>query len=72
MQCGIALPQNQETMKSCCREVDDTAHEPKPKQKGVVVWAKRIGIAGFLFFLLKGIVWLIFGSAVFHYFSHKK
>jgi hypothetical protein len=26
-------------------------------------WLKKIGIAGFLFFLLKGIMWLIFGTA---------
>ena len=26
-------------------------------------WLKNIGIAGFLFFLFKGILWLIFGTA---------
>ncbi len=27
-------------------------------------WIKRLGIAGFLFFLVKGILWLVFGAAV--------
>jgi hypothetical protein len=25
------------------------------------LWLKRIGVAGFLFFLLKGIAWLVIG-----------
>lgn len=28
-------------------------------------WLKNIGIAGFLFFLFKGILWLIFGTAIY-------
>lgn len=28
-------------------------------------WIKRFGIAGFLFFLIKGILWLIFGTAMY-------
>lgn len=27
-------------------------------------WLKRLGVAGFLFFTLKGIAWLIFGAAI--------
>jgi hypothetical protein len=37
-------------------------------QSNAKTWLKRIGLAGFLFFLLKGIGWLIFiyfGSAIF-------
>ncbi len=30
-------------------------------------WLKRLGIAGFLFFLIKGLIWL----AVFYYFGSK-
>ena len=29
------------------------------------IWLKRLGIVGFLFFLLKGIAWLAFGYFVF-------
>lgn len=29
-----------------------------PPRKDVLVWLKRIGIAGFLFFLAKGLLWL--------------
>lgn len=28
-------------------------------------WLKKIGVAGFLFFLIKGILWLIFGAAIY-------
>lgn len=37
---------------------------PHGKRKGMMVWIKRFGIAGFLFFLIKGLVWIaifIFG-----------
>jgi hypothetical protein len=28
------------------------------KKEGFKTWMKRLGIAGFLFFLIKGLVWL--------------
>lgn len=28
-------------------------------------WLKKFGIAGFLFFLIKGILWLVFGTAIY-------
>tara|TARA_B100001778_G_C18497567_1_gene588101 strand:- start:470 stop:592 length:123 start_codon:yes stop_codon:yes gene_type:complete len=31
------------------------------KKKGKFTWLKRIGVAGFLFFLIKGIVWILIG-----------
>jgi hypothetical protein len=36
--------------------------EPTRREK-IILWLKRLGFAGFLFFLLKGLVWLavIFG-----------
>ncbi len=33
----------------------------KENQKG---WIKKLGIAGFLFFLIKGLVWLFAGGAI--------
>jgi hypothetical protein len=30
-------------------------------------WLKTIGVAGFLFFLFKGILWLIFGTAIYNW-----
>jgi hypothetical protein len=47
-------------MKSCCKDVlnNDTPETPQDKKNRLGKWFKRIGIAGFLFFLLKGIVWL--------------
>jgi len=35
----------------------------KSSSKGLKSWLKRIGLLGFLFFLIKGLVWL----AVFYY-----
>lgn len=34
------------------------------KQTRLRLWLKRLGIAGFLFFLIKGLVWLAFGTAI--------
>lgn len=28
------------------------------KKRGMVTWLKRLGIAGFLFFLVKGLIWI--------------
>jgi hypothetical protein len=33
------------------------------------LWIKKFGIAGFLFFLIKGILWLIFGTALYKWFK---
>lgn len=32
-------------------------------------YIKKLGVAGFLFFLIKGILWLIFGSALYKWFK---
>jgi len=32
-----------------------------PPKSGLKRWLKRIGIWGFLFFLVKGLLWLAFG-----------
>ena len=48
-------------MKSCCKDAmsDEKPSGEAPEQKkGFAVWLKRIGIAGFLFFLLKGLAWI--------------
>ena len=37
-------------------------NENNPSKKALFIkWIKRLGIWGFLFFLLKGLVWLAFG-----------
>jgi hypothetical protein len=33
--------------------------EPRKRKCPAVGWVKRFGIAGFLFFLIKGLLWLI-------------
>lgn len=35
------------------------------KETKMMKWFKRIGIWGFLFFLLKGLLWLALGAGVF-------
>jgi hypothetical protein len=32
--------------------------EKNAKQSRLMLWLKRLGFAGFLFFLIKGLVWL--------------
>ncbi len=61
-------------MKSCCKEVapDKVPEQASGKdRKGVVKWVKRLGVAGFLFFLIKGILWLTVGAAVLKYLGCK-
>ena len=29
------------------------------EQSGFIKWIKRLGVAGFLFFLIKGLLWLL-------------
>jgi hypothetical protein len=50
-------------------DAGEQAPEPPVKQRAFVRWLKRIGIAGFLFFLLKGLAWLFFGAALVRYFG---
>ena len=33
--------------------------QPKKRKRPAVGWVKRFGVAGFLFFLIKGLLWLI-------------
>jgi hypothetical protein len=46
---------------------DDSGNVPKKNK--LRIWLKRIGVAGFLFFLIKGLVWLFFGGAILSYFA---
>jgi hypothetical protein len=39
--------------------------EKKPSKGAFVKWIKRIGFWGFIFFLLKGLLWLALGYFVF-------
>ncbi len=34
-------------------------------------WLKRVGWAGFFFFLLKGILWMVAGAAIFEWVREK-
>lgn len=38
--------------------------EPENKKCPAVNWVKRFGVAGFLFFLIKGLLWLIVPALV--------
>jgi hypothetical protein len=35
----------------------------------ILLWAKRLGVAGFLFFLIKGLLWLIVPAIIAFYAS---
>lgn len=38
---------------------ETTTQVGEAKTKGFVKWLKRLGFAGFMFFFLKGIAWLV-------------
>ena len=44
------------------------AEQAEPKDGQAKSWLKRLGVAGFLFFLIKGLAWLIVPALV-AYFS---
>jgi len=54
------------TGKQPASEVPEAA---KGNRKRLVKWWKRIGIAGFLFFLIKGILWILVFLGAFRYFG---
>ena len=43
-------------------------NERSNEQKGILKWIKRLGFAGFMFFLIKGLLWLLVPSLI-AYFS---
>jgi hypothetical protein len=42
----------------------DEAGKKRQAPKKLRTWLKRLGLAGFLFFLIKGLLWLFFGGAI--------
>jgi hypothetical protein len=47
---------------------NDMQEEPQKETRPALTWTKRVGIAAFLFFLIKGLLWLIV-PALIAYFS---
>ena len=48
-------------MRKLQTDTQPPGHEPEDETRGrdrMTAWLKRIGLAGFLFFLIKGLVWL--------------
>jgi hypothetical protein len=43
--------------------------EPRKRKCPAVGWMKRFGVAGFLFFLIKGLMWLIVPALAGYYVS---
>lgn len=43
--------------------------DPIEEKSNAVKWTKRFGLAAFLFFLVKGLLWLIIPAAVVAYYS---
>jgi hypothetical protein len=43
--------------------------EPVKKKNTTMLWIKRLGVAGFIFFLAKGILWLTVGAALLRVFG---
>jgi hypothetical protein len=43
--------------------------EPRKRKCPAVKWTKRIGVTAFLFFLVKGLLWLIVPALVYYFAS---
>lgn len=53
------------------REPETDPAAQKEHKSRLVKWFKRVGVAGFLFFLFKGLAWLFFGNVIIQYFGCK-
>jgi len=49
------------------QEKDTSVENNGKEEKSFTKWLKRLGVAGFLFFLIKGILWLVVGGALLRY-----
>ncbi|MFT5820108.1 MAG: hypothetical protein ACI8ZM_001342 [Crocinitomix sp.] len=47
----------------------NNSENPEPKKWYKSEWLKRIGVVGFLFFLIKGLIWLAIFFGVFKWFG---
>lgn len=45
----------------------ETPPEVKGEKKGLVKLVKRLGFAGFMFFLIKGLLWLIVPALIVYF-----
>jgi len=46
------------------------SNESKDKNRSpLMLWVKRLGLAGFLFFLIKGLIWLAVIFGIHRYFN---
>ncbi len=43
--------------------------EPNKDKKNIKVWLKRVGFLGFMFFLIKGLMWLFAGKLIIDFFN---
>lgn len=45
--------------------MEEQAHDKSARKAALIKWLKRIGFWGFMFFLLKGLLWLALAYWVF-------
>ncbi len=41
--------------------METKAHGMSNKKQNLISWVKRFGVVGFLFFLIKGLLWIVAG-----------
>jgi hypothetical protein len=51
--------------KLCCLKI--MSEEPRKRKCPAVSWTRRFGVAAFLFFLIKGLLWLIIPAVAAYY-----
>ncbi|MBK8809761.1 MAG: alanyl-tRNA synthetase [Acidobacteria bacterium] len=42
--------------------------KPQDEKADVATWLKRVGVIGFLFFLIKGLLWLIVPALIYYFY----
>lgn len=47
--------------------IQDPVQEPVKERSSGKTWLKRLGFYGFMFFLIKGLLWLIVPAAIYYF-----
>ncbi len=48
--------------------LNEMNEKPQDEKADVATWLKRVGVIGFLFFLIKGLLWLIVPALIYYFY----
>ncbi len=48
--------------------LDEMNEKPQGERTDAATWLRRVGVIGFLFFLVKGLLWLIVPALIYYFY----